>query len=390
MLLAILVGGCASQQASVQYGLTGPLENEHLWPLPPEMPRVRYVGQIESQYSIGFKRSFWARVKTGLLGLEPTDVVTVYRPFDSFVDDEGHIYVTDGSRPVILVFDPGQKEAREITPEGGAALAKPMGIAGDDRGLIYVADPIQRRIVAIDPSGELVQAYGGPQVLLNPVDVAVAPGSGLVYVADSYLHQVVVFDRNGNLMQRIGRDAGNLEAKNQRRQEHLGLDNAHRDNESSDLVENRSKAAGEFHYPAFVGVSPDGTLYVSDGMNFRIQAFDAGGNFLFAFGGHGDTPGSFARPKDLAVDNEGHIYVVDAAFNNIQIFSDRGELLLSFGAFGSGPGNLYVPIGITVDALDRIFVADRYNNRVQVYQYLPELSDTPARLAPVSETNNNE
>lgn len=389
--LGIIAAGCATQQTGVRYGISGPPNDERIWPLPPETPRVRYVGQIESQYSIGFKRSFWAQVKTGLLGLKPTDIVTVHRPFDAYVNDLGHIYVTDGSRPTILVFDPGEKNAREITPTGGGALAKPMGIAGDEQGNIYVADPIQRRAVAFDPSGEFLRAYGGPSILLNPIDVAVAPNSGLVYVVDSYLHQVVIFDRDGAFIRKIGREAGNLQAKNARRQEHMGLDNAHRDHESSDLVENRSKAEGEFHYPAFVDVGPDGTVYVSDGMNFRIQAFDPNGNFLFEFGGHGDTPGTFARPKDLAVDREGHVYVVDAAFNNIQIFSDQGQLLLSFGAFGTGPGELYLPIGMTIDAHNRIFVADRYNNRVQIYQYLPESENAPpAMLTPVSNPNEND
>ncbi len=390
-VFAGLLASCASQKKVVEYGFNGPEGQEWTWPIPPEQPRVKYVGQIESQYSIGFKRSFWSSLKNNLLGIEPTDIVSVYRPFDAWVDDLGTIYVTDGSRPAIMVFDPAQKDAREITPTGQAALAKPMGIAGDERGYIYVTDPIQRRVVAMDPEGNFVEAYGGRQFLLNPIDVAVAPESGLIYVVDSYLHQVLVFDRGGSLVKRIGKDAGSLEEKNARRSTKAGLDNAHRDGESSDLVENRSEAAGEFHYPAFVDVGPDGTVYVSDGMNFRIQAFDPYGNYLFEFGFHGDVPGAFARPKDLAVDNEGHVYVVDAAFNNIQIFSGAGELLLAFGNIGSGPGELYLPIGLAIDAQDRIYVADRYNNRLQIYQYLPDAQEAPPALllpASVQQSNN--
>lgn len=390
--LVIVVGlqtGCVSQKSTIEYGFTGPAGQEWTWPIPPEPPRVRYVGQIESQYSIGFKRSFWASLKNNLLGIEPTDIVSVYRPFDAWVDDAGTIYVTDGSRPAIMVFDPARKDAREITPTGQAALAKPMGIAGDERGYIYITDPIQRRVVALDPEGNYVQAYGGRQVLLNPIDVAVSPENGRVYVVDSYLHQVLVFDRGGALLTRIGKDAGSLEDKNARRSTKAGLDNAHRDGESSDLVENRSKAPGEFHYPAFVDVGPNGTVYVSDGMNFRVQAFDEQGEYLFEFGFHGDVPGAFARPKDLAVDNEGHVYVVDAAFNNIQIFSAAGELLLAFGNIGSGPGELYLPIGLAIDAQDRIYVADRYNNRLQIYQYLPDAIQPPAVLMPATEYQSN-
>lgn len=389
-VLAVLLAGCATQEKAIQYGINGPADQEWTWPIPPETPRVRYVGQIESQYSIGFKRSFWSNLKNSLLGIEPTDIVSVYRPFDAYVDGAGSIYITDASRPAVMVFDPLSKEAREITPTGQAALAKPMGIAGDERGYIYITDPVQRRVVVLDAEGEFVQAYGGRQVLLNPIDVAVSPETGVVYVVDSYLHQVLVFDRGGSLIRRIGKHAGSLEDKNARRSLKAGLDNAHRDGESSDLVENRSKALGEFHYPAFVDVGPTGTVYVSDGMNFRVQAFDPVGNYLFHFGFHGDTPGAFARPKDLAVDREGHVYVVDAAFNNIQIFSSTGELLLAFGNIGSGPGDLYLPIGLAIDDQDKIYVADRYNNRLQIYQYLPDAPEVPpAQLIPASEQNSN-
>ena len=382
--------GCVTKHAAMQYGIEGPPGEAMIWPLPPDPPRIRYVGQIESQYSIGFKDSFWSRLKTSLLGVEPAEVVAVHRPFDCYVDDAGRIYVTDGTRPSIQVFDPGSAEAREILPSGAGALAKPMGIAGDAAGHLYVADPVHRRVVALDPSGTFVRAYGGPQLLLNPVDVAVSPAADYVYVVDSYQHQLLVFDRNGTLIRRVGRTAGDLAAKNDRRQASLSLDNAHRDSEPADLVENRGKEPGAFHFPAFVDVGPDGTVYVSDGMNFRVQAFDEDGDYLRHFGGHGDISGSFARPKDLAVDSEGHIYVVDAAFNNVQIFNDQGALLLAFGAFGGGPGELYVPIGLAIDAQDRIYVADRYNSRIQIFQYLPELATVPpAQLAPVSRENPN-
>ena len=359
------------------------------WPLPPDPPRIQYVGQIESQYSIGFKHTFWERFKSTVLGIEPSEIVNVYRPFDSYVNDYGQIYLTDASRPLITVFNPGEKTAQTMTPRGDGTLAKPMGITGDANGYIYVADPIQRRVVKYDRQGEFIQAFGGRNVLLNPVDVAVSPISGDIYVVDSYLHQVLIFDSSGRLTHRIGKDQGNLAEKNDRQRQNAGLDNAHRNNESSDLVENRSKDQGAFHYPAFIATAPDGTLYVSDGMNFRVQAFDPRGEYLFQFGFAGDTPGSFARPKDIAVDAEGHVYVVDAAFNNIQIFNNKGELLLAFASLGGGPGDLYLPIGISIDYQNRIYVADRYNNRIQIYQYMPLMEEaSPPSLTPASHINN--
>ncbi len=150
-----------------------------------------------------------------------------------------------------------------------------------------------------------------------------------------------------------------------------------RENQSdpSDVWENRGAEPGEFRYPVSADVGPDGTLYVSDQMNFRVQAFDREGRFLRQFGGLGKMPGSFARPKGVAVDANGHIYVVDAAFNNVQVFNRDGSLLIVFGSLGHGEGEHWLPLGISVDESNRIYVADRFNNRTQVYEYLEPPSE---------------
>jgi DNA-binding beta-propeller fold protein YncE len=358
------------------------VEDTILWPVPPDTPRIRYSAVLRNERDLGRTSGFLGRISNALIGSDD-GVVYVMRPHDVFVDSQGRMYVTNGLSAGLWVFDPSAKEARLIQPSGAGALVKPMGITGDPNGNILVSDPGARRVVELDGEGAFVRAYGGSSVLLNPVDVALSPSGDRVYVADSYLHQLLVFDREGGLIKQVGRDEGDLEAKTARRQMAVvagqeangglrGSLSDHGDDEPSDLVENRSLELGHFRYPAFVATAPDGTVYVSDGMNFRIQAFDPSGAFLRSVGHLGDRPGSFARPKGIAVDSEGHLYVVDAAFNNVQIFDEQGRLLLAFGAFGNGPGQLWMPTGLWIDQEDRIFVADRYNNRLQVFEYLPE------------------
>lgn len=385
VLAAGIIVGCSGNTGTE---LFSPPDEAVVWPRPPEQTRIQYVGQMASDRDLGKQESFLDRLKDGLLGTEQAQLLT-QRPFDVYANELGRVYVSNGATGALLVLEPQVHDAQVLVPSGAGELAKPMGLAGDRAGRLYVADPPQRRVVALDYSGNFVKAFGGTSVLLNPVDVAVSPDGEFVYVADSYLHQVVVFDRDGNLVRRIGKDEGDIARKELVRSKRYadvidGLDHAVDDQsaahglelEPADLTENRGVAPGEFRYPAFVEVAPNGTVYVSDGMNFRVQAFDAEGGYLHEFGRHGQTPGSFARPKGIAVDSENHVYVADAAFNNVQIFDDRGQLLLAFGGFGPGPGKLWMPIGLTIDSSDRIYVADRYNNRVQVYQYVPE-ADAP-------------
>ncbi|RMH18032.1 MAG: 6-bladed beta-propeller [Gemmatimonadetes bacterium] len=351
-------------------------DEEIVWPLPPDPPRVRYVGVLRSERDIGKKGSFLSRLRSGLLG-ERERLLAVTRPWDVHVAPDGKIYVTNGSPTGILVFDPDEKSSRLLQPRGRARLSKAMGITGDAEGNIFVADPSGRRVVAMTPEGDLIRAYGGAQVLLNPVDVALSRDGSKVYVADSYLHQVLIFDReSGELLERIGKNEGSLAEKTARKSSVAhGAEEAPADphvatNEPSDLVENRGGGPGEFRYPSFLAVAPDGTLYVTDAMNFRVQAFTPEGEYKLEFGGMGDGPGRFARPKGLAVDSEGHIYVADAAFSNIQIFDADGRLLMAFAEGGNAEGQLNMPIGVTFDDRDRIFVADRYNDRIQVFEYL--------------------
>lgn len=357
-----------------------------VWPLPPEAPRIAYQGALVSDKSLGYQPSLWQRTRQVLLGIDTEQEVKVHRPFDVLADSKGRIITTNGLGGALHVFDVVSRKAESIYPTGNGTLTKPMGLSMDTQGLIYVADPAKRRVVAFDSDFQFVRAYGGPTELLNPVDVTVSPDDQFIYVIDSYLHQMVIYDRGGTVFRRIGAAKGDLAAKVASKQVPLASD-PHAALRSSDLIENRGSTPAQFRYPAFIDAGPDGTIYVSDGMNFRVQAFDATGEYLFEFGRHGDTPGSFARPKGLAVNSEGHIYVADAAFNNIQIFDAEGRLLLSFGQLGNGPGDLWMPLGLAIDAEDRVYVADRFNSRIQIYQYLGESPPEP-NVLPASSPKN--
>ena len=365
-----------------------PASRTIVWPNATDEPaRIAFRASLASERDIGRRESGWSRFRSMVEG-STTTATPVKRPYDLVVSPDRRVFVSDGARSQVLVLDPRTHTASFLgeTGPGRGRLVKPMGLGVDALGNVYVADQGAKRVVAFTPAGAVLRTYGGPSVFLNPVDVAIDPAAGLVYVADSYMHQVIVFRHSdGALLRRIGRHEGDIVAK----QRTLGTLTAthdlaeadlatrsalghspNRSNEPRDLVENRGAATGEFRYPSFLAVSPTGTLYVSDALNFRVQAFDRAGTFVRAIGRQGDAPGSFARPKGIAVDAAGHLYVADAAFNNVQIFDEQGRLLLAFGQMGRGEGELVLPLGLFIDEHDYIYIADRTNDRVQVFQYL--------------------
>jgi DNA-binding beta-propeller fold protein YncE len=266
-----------------------------------------------------------------------------------------------------------------------------MGLGLGPAGEVYVADAGQRRVVVFDSAGRFQRAFGGASHLLNPVDVAV--DGDQVWVVDSHLHQVLAFDAAGEVVARLGKTEATIADRDTRRSDRAATRPGHEGeapadfspDDLSDVWHNRGKEPGEFRYPVSVAIGPDGTVYVSDQLNFRVQAFDQDGKFVRQIGRLGDQPGTFTRPKGVAVDSDGHLYVVDGAFSNVQVFDAEGRVLLAFGQLGNGEGEHWLPIGISIDPANRIFVADRYNNRVQIYQYLPVNEAPGAGRAPGGE-----
>lgn len=311
------------------------------WPLPPETPRIRYVATYHGldDFKPAKKPSRFMTLLIGQPDAGPrTDVML--KPYGVAVSASGLILVSDTAVRRVFSFDREHKTVAFVGESGSARLTKPVGIAVDGKGTVFVADATMKRVFGYAAGGTMVLPIGHDGEMENPSGLAVDRARNRLYVADAGKHQVVVYDTtDGRLLQTIGK---------------------------------RGPEPGEFNFPTNVTVGPDGSLYVADTLNFRIQRFNPDGTFAFTFGELGDAPGQLNRPKGVAVDSEGHIYVVDSSFNNFQIFDAEGHLLLDVGRGGQEAGEFALPAGLFIDEQDRIYVADQGNSRVQVFQYLTQ------------------
>ncbi len=186
-----------------------------------------------------------------------------------------------------------------------------------------------------------------PGLLNHPRGLAVGP-DGNLYVADSQNARISVFDFDGHFLRQFGQ-AGS--------------------------VDQGAAPGGTFREPWGVAVGQDGTIYVADTWNHRIQVFDKDGHFLRMWGqfeqvapGQSGKPDGFWGPRDIAVDAQNHVYVADTGNKRIRVYDAQGAFLYNIGQGGARLGDLNEPVGLAIDPqTSEIFVADTWNKRINVY-----------------------
>ncbi len=264
------------------------------------------------------------------------------------VSPNGTIFVLDAGNGRIQVFTTdGQFLGSWGSPGAGPGeMNDPWGIAADDQ-FVYVADTWNHRIQVFRHNGVFVTTFGrhgiigggtvGNDLFYGPRNI-VLQGDDRLLVADTGNHRILVFDRQGTPLESFGSYGALL---------------------------------GQLYEPVGLGVAPDGTIYLGDTWNGRIQRFT---DDYFPFfdwrlnAWRGDT--NTQKPY-LAVDSQGRVYITDPDRHRVIVFDQNGTYLARFGQFGPGNSQLNLPNGIFIDAEDNIYIADSGNNRVVRYAPLP-------------------
>lgn len=316
--LGVLLAGCAGSARK-------PVMSEPaFFPPPPDAPRLQFLEAITSDKDLpGARRG----LRAVILGDAPLRKLT--RPRGVAVHD-GVIFVADSGLRTVIKIDLASGIFDYIRDERTGKLAGPSGIAIAEDGTLYVADVIRRQVLVYAPEDQhFLRAIGDPETL-RPTDVAIS--GDRLYVSDIHDHEIEVYDRQSG--ERVG------------------------------TIGSEGAGDGQFKYPSFLTIGHDGSIFVCDSMNFRVQKLSLDGEFLASFGGAGDSPGRLARPKGIAVDQEGLLHVLDAAFENAQIFLPDGRAATMYGGYGNFEGHMYLPFGICLDTSLLSYFRDRIDKRL--------------------------
>ncbi len=266
-------------------------------------------------------------------------------PRNMAIDQNGRIYVADSGNHRVQVFDEfGQAQttwgAFSTEPEPGL-FNEPWGIAVDDK-YVYIADTWLHRIQKFTLEGEYLDSFGlsgsplaesddeGLGLFFGPRSVILLDNDRLL-VTDTGNHRMQLLDREGNFLQQIG-SFGNL--------------------------------LGQMNEPVGLSQGPDGSIYLADTWNSRIQQFSADLVPLNEWPVDAWDGTSINNKPYTAVDSAGRIYATDPEGYRVLVFNPDGSYLARFGTFGAGPTNLGLPNGIAIDDQDYIYVADSGNNRI--------------------------
>jgi DNA-binding beta-propeller fold protein YncE len=246
------------------------------------------------------------------------------QPHDAAFSPDGKlIYLTDMRNSRMRVLE--AMTLKLVGTFGEGELSNPHDAEFDKAGRLLVADTGNDRVAIYEVTGAQAKLVGELKGLSGPEGVAVTP-DGRVIVSNTRGATLAVF-RAGKLERTVG---------------------------------GRGSRDGEFSNPHDVEAAADGSVYVVDSGNDRVQVFDADFRHRASFGAALKLNG----PKYLAFDGE-RIWLADE-YNHRILLLDRAHRVL--GVLGSGKrgrsaGEFHKPEAVLARG-PLVWVIDTYNDRV--------------------------
>ena len=197
----------------------------------------------------------------------------------------------------------------EQRPEG-MMFNQAVGIDVDSQDQVFVFSRSDDPVVVFNRDGEFVKAWG-KGLFARPHAIFITDDD-LVYCTDDWGHAIYKFTPDGELLQTIGTPG----------------------EPSNSGVENRDyrtikQPGGPFNLPTMLAPSPDGEfLYISDGYgNCQVHKYTVTGEHVSSWGEAGRGRGQFLIPHGISVRSDGTVFVCDRENSRIQLFSPDGEYL---------------------------------------------------------------
>ncbi len=277
----------------------------------------------------------------------------------------------------------------------------PRGVHVAASGQIYIQDYWNQRVEYMNANGTGAASFGfrgnpSQSGAINFAwDFAIQPVTGDIFVANRENDQIATFTPTGTPMSLIFGTNGSGPLQFSFPQGitfapdgTLLVDDSGNDrivrysigaNDTSDALvatygqfgAGSTSPAGDLNNPTGISVAPDGTIWVADTLNNRIQSMSPTGVWTaFTKPAGTGVQTAFSVPWGVTVAPDGSIWVADTGNNRIVSMDTSGNLIFSANEQGMGipatsQDTLIYPFGIAFNG-DTVYLSDIWNNRVLV------------------------
>jgi len=256
-------------------------------------------------------------------------------PFDVAFDSTGRLLITDSPGYRVVGID-RSKGTLSTFGRPGSVIGRfnyPRGIAVGPDELVYVVDSNNCRVQCFSVTGEVKRVFGSigsiGGTMATPQGIHVDE-KGRVLVADTRNHRVQIFEQF----------------------------------ELTGVLGDLGDANDQFRLPTACVTRGDEIL-VLDSKHGLVKVFGNDLQFRSSFGGIGSAPGQLNMPQGMALGPNGSAWVADTGNHRVQVFSAEGKLDAVLGRQGSGLGEFQSPSGLAWHD-GRMYVADTGNKRIHV------------------------
>ena len=249
-------------------------------------------------------------------------------------DSRDHIYVFHRGPHSLLEFEPGGKFVREI---GEGLFTWPHGVRIDAQDDIWTVDDNGHFVLKLSPGGRVLMVVGrknnrgeGEYQFNRPTDVAFA-ANGDFYVSDGYGNsRVMKYSKEGRFLKTWGKKGtgpGEFNTSHAIVVDAKGLVYVgDRENKRIQVFDPEGGFLREWTQlgsPWGLEMTADQHIFMSDGYANRVVKVDLEGRLLGTLGSPGKLPGQFSYAHHLCLGKDGSLYVAEILNWRVQKFAPR-------------------------------------------------------------------
>jgi 6-bladed beta-propeller len=309
-VFAVITLSCARELSN---SLTQP--DLIIYPAPPDTTRVQYLTSISNSTDIREKQSAFKKIVFG-----EQNPLSIIKPY-GITENDSKLYICDTGIGGLVIIDLLKKSFEYFLPTGRGQLQLPLNCSVDERGYLFVADGNRRQIIVFDNEGNYFSEFGELSDDFKPTDVFVHMDK--IYVVSVKSQRIYIYDKTSfkllmTFPELESGDDGYLYQPTNLFVNQNGI-------YVSDMGDNKIKMyseegkflrdisgqgnyAGQLMRPKGLAIDKQSNVFIVDAAFENVQIFNSEGNILMFFGGPYKRHGDMWLPADVTLSYSGLEY----------------------------------------------------------------------------------